>query len=167
MTVKSSGTYIFSAQGSAIAELGNPQYQFVISDVNAEDNEITFTNRETGEDFTCVLFSTDKENQYLVADGNTQFTVANLTKDGSVDYASSPMNLEGTTIELTKATVDKFAGFANRSENDGYTFIKFALDNVSGDNLFMMVLDNGIPGVPNYDVKKQPTKKNWPLCSNW
>lgn len=159
VTVKSSGTYIFSAQGSAIAELGNPQYQFVISDVNAEDNEITFTNRETGEDFTCVLFSTDKENQYLVADGNTQFTVANLTKDGSVDYASSPMNLEGTTIELTKATVDKFAGFANRSENDGYTFIKFALDNVSGDNLFMMVLDNGIPGVPNYDVKKATDKE--------
>ena len=159
VTVKSSGTYIFSAQGSAIAELGNPQYQFVISDVNAEDNEITFTNRETGEDFTCVLFSTDKENQYLVADGNTQFTVANLTKDGSVDYASSPMNLEGTTIELTKATVDKFAGFANRSENDGYTFIKFALDNVSDDNLFMMVLDNGTPGVPNYDVKKATDKE--------
>ena len=89
----------------------------MISDVNAEDNEITFTNRETGEDFTCVLFSTDKENQYLVADGNsTQFTVANLTKDGSVDYASSPMNLEGTTIELTKATVDKFAGLPTEAK---------------------------------------------------
>lgn len=160
VTVQTSGAYIFSAQGSAIAELGNPQYQFVISDVNAEDNEITFTNRETSEDFTCVLFSTDKENQYLVADGNsTQFTVANLTKDGSVDYASSPMNLEGTTIELTKATVDKFAGFANRSENDGYTFIKFALDNVSDDNLFMVVVDNGTLGSPAYDVKKATDKE--------
>ena len=160
VTVKAAGTYIFSAQGSAIAELGNPQYQFVISDVNAEDNEITFTNRETGEDFTCVLFSTDEENQYLVADGNsTQFTVANLKKDGSVEYASNAMNLEGTTIELTKATVDKFAGFANRSENDGYTFIKFALDNVSDDNLFMMVLDNGTPGAPAYDVEKATDKE--------
>lgn len=131
----------------------------MISDVNAEDNEITFTNRETGEDFTCVLFSTDEENQYLVADGNsTQFTVANLKKDGSVEYASNAMNLEGTTIELTKATVDKFAGFANRSENDGYTFIKFALDNVSDDNLFMMVLDNGT-GAPAYDVEKATDKE--------
>ena len=160
VTVKATGTYIFSAQGSAIAELGNPQYQFVISDVNAEDNEITFRNRETGGDFTCVLFSTDEKDQYLVADGNsTQFTVANLKKDGSVEYDARPMNLEGTTIELTKATVDKFAGFANRSENDGYTFIKFALDNVSDDNLFMMVLDNGTPGAPDYDVEKATDKE--------
>ena len=161
VTVKTSGTYIFSAQGSAIAELGNPQYQFVISDVNAEDNEITFTNRETGEDFTCVLFSTDEENQYLVAEesNNTQFTVANLKNDGSVEYDASPIDLAGKTIELTKATVDKFAGFANRSENDGYTFIKFALDNVSDDNLFMMVLDNGTPGAPAYDVAKATDKE--------
>ena len=43
--------------------------------------------------------------------------------------------------------------------HDGYTFIKFALDNVSDDNLFMMVLDNGTPGVPNYDVKKATDKE--------
>lgn len=158
VTVKTGTSYIFSAQGSAVATLGNPQYQFVISDVSAEDNEVTFKNRETGEAFTCVLYSTDKDNQYLVAEADKTFTIANLEKDGSVKYDAATTNFTGTTIELTAATVDKFAGFANRDENAGYTFIKFALDNASDDNLFMMVeAKNSNSG---YDVLKATDKES-------
>ena len=134
--VKTGTSYSFLAQGSAIAQLNTPQYQFVISNVNEEDKTITFTNRETGEDFVCTLYTTATENEYVIASavdvatGLTaqKFTVANLENDGSVDYAVTPMDLAGTTIQLIPATVDMYAGFANRGDNAGYTYITFAKD---------------------------------------
>ena len=48
----------FLAQGTAVANLSTPQYQFVISEVDTETNVITFTNRETKEGFTCLLDTT-------------------------------------------------------------------------------------------------------------
>lgn len=146
------GTYVAStntndalmAVGSAVAMLDAPQYQFVISDVNAEDKLVTFQNRETGTSFVCNLFSTKDENVYYVASAkkgsaNAKFAITDLEKDGSVKYISTNNELTGKTIELVAAKVDKLAGFVNRDENAGYTYIKFALDNVSNDNLYMMV----------------------------
>ncbi|WP_455634272.1 DUF6383 domain-containing protein [Parabacteroides sp.] len=148
------GTYVGSsnsyntlmAVGSAVAMPNAPQYQFVISDVNAEENLVTFKNRETGKTIVCSLFSTDDEDVYYVAkeENYMTFAITDLKKDGSVEYISNNNGLTGKTIELIPATVDKFAGFVNRDENVGYTYIKFALDNVSNDNLYMMVRnDNG------------------------
>ncbi|WP_455625892.1 DUF6383 domain-containing protein, partial [Parabacteroides sp.] len=149
------GTYVSTtnthdalmAVGSAVAMLEAPQYQFVISDVNAEDKLVTFLNRETGTSFVCNLFSTDDENVYYVASAKSgsnsaKFAITDMEKDGSVKYISTNNDLTGKTIELIAATVDKLAGFVNRDENAGYTYIKFALDNVSNDNLYMMVRED-------------------------
>ena len=162
--VKTGTTYSFLAQGSAIAQLNTPQYQFVISNVNEEDKTITFTNRETGEDFVCTLYTTATENEYVIASavdvatGSTaqEFTVANLKNDGTVDYAVRPMDLAGTTIQLIPATVDMYAGFANRGDNAGYTYITFAKDATpAAAKLYMSVVLAG----GNYKLADAATGK--------
>ena len=165
------GTYVTTtnthdqlmAVGSAVAMLDAPQYQFVISEVNAEEKLVTFLNRETGTSFVCNLFSTKDENIYYVASAksgraNAKFAITDLTKDGSVEYLSNNNELTGKTIELIAATVDKFAGFANRDENTGYTYIKFALDNVSNDNLYLMVRPTGTSTI-TYKVDESTPKE--------
>ncbi|WP_455635539.1 DUF6383 domain-containing protein [Parabacteroides sp.] len=166
------GTYVSTtnthnalmAVGSAVAMLEAPQYQFVISDVNVEDKLVTFMNRETGTSFVCNLFSTDDENVYYVASAKSgvnsaKFAITDMEKDGSVNYLTSNNELTGKTIELIAATVDKLAGFANRDENAGYTYIKFALDNVSNDNMYMMVRNVGTTTAPSYKVDKSTPKE--------
>ncbi len=131
-------TVELTAQGAAVAELSTPQFQFVISDVNVADKEITFTNRETGLNFVCQLAVTDEENQYvIVSSKKAEFKTAYLNDDEEIKYDSK--KFLDKKIELASATVDKFAGFANRDENAGYTYIKFALDNEYDDNLYVQV----------------------------
>lgn len=166
------GTYVATsdindklmAVGSAVAMLDAPQYQFVISEVNAEEKQVTFLNRETGTSFVCNLFSTKDENIYYVASAQSgsayaKFAITDLKQDGSVKYLSTNNDLTGKTIELIAATVDKFAGFSNRDENAGYTYIKFALDNVSNDNLYMMVRNTGTSTSVRYEVDKSTPKE--------
>lgn len=155
--VKSGSTFSFLAQGTAIAALNTPQYQFVISAVDTDESTITFTNRETGLGFTCTLFKTAKDGEYLVADATVSFTIANLKADGTVDYASSATDLAGTTIRLTAVTPDKYAGFANRDANAGYANITFALDDVSADKLYLAVTGAGTITVP-YTVEVATAK---------
>ena len=104
----------FLAQGTAVVNLSTPQYQFVISEVNTETNEITFTNRETKEGFTCLLDTTATVGVYNVVSitktGNadpTAVKVANLTTVGKYDFTTS-INMTGKNKAPAEFSVGAF-----------------------------------------------------------
>lgn len=133
----------FLAQGTAVANLSTPQYQFIISEVDAETNVITFTNRETKEGFTCLLDTTTTAGVYNVvsitktdnADPEA-VKVANLGTDGKYDFATT-IDMTGKTIQLIPATVDMFAGFSVRGTELDQTFITFAKDENDADRFYV------------------------------
>ena len=138
-----SSAFEFLAQGTAVADLGTPQYQFVISAVDTETNEITFTNRETKEAFTCVLDTTTTAGVYNVVSAKkagavadpTVAKAANLGIDGAYTFAD--FSMVGKTIQLIPATVDMCAGFSVRGTNLDQTFITFAKDENNADRLYV------------------------------
>lgn len=133
----------FLAQGTAVANLSTPQYQFVISEVDTETNEITFTNRETKEGFTCLLDTTTTDGVYTVVSitktGNADpkdVKVANLGTNGKYDFTTE-IDMTGKTIQLIPATVDMFAGFSVRGTELDQTFITFAKDENDADRFYV------------------------------
>ena len=126
----SAGTASLLAQGMAVADLNTPQYQFVISAVDTVANEVTFTNREIGNKFTCVLDTTANAGVYNVVATTGTVKVIVRTLDGSNQYVytTNVASLVGSTIKLTPATVDKFAGFAVRDTEKDYVRMVFAKD---------------------------------------
>ena len=58
--------YSLVAQGSAVADLNTPLYQFVISAVDTTQNIVTFRNREAGYEFNCELDTTTTAGVYYV-----------------------------------------------------------------------------------------------------
>ena len=117
------------AKGEALANnvLATPAYQFVITNVDAETNEITFRNRESGEEFTTQLFKEGESNgkaYYSMAvpedaqTTDTRFYIANVNLNNyEVEKVTTPVLFNNAQIELTESTVDEYAGFLN--EEDG------------------------------------------------
>lgn len=160
----SSGTaFEFLAQGTAVANLNTPQYQFVISAVDSDENTITFTNRETKAAFTCTLDTTTTAGVYNIVSVTTTVNnvkAANLGTDGKYTYAALTNGLKGKTIQLIPATVDKFAGFSVRGENADQTFITFAKDANNAEKLYFKVKYTPAVGVtPASVVQEEATDK--------
>ena len=133
----------FLAQGTAVANLSTPQYQFVITEVDTETNVITFTNRETKEGFTCLLDTTTTTGVYNVVSitktGNADpeaVKVATLDANGKYDFTTT-INMTSKTIQLIPATVDMFAGFSVRGTELDQTFITFAKDENDADRFYV------------------------------
>ena len=133
----------FLAQGTAVANLSTPQYQFVISEVDTETNEITFTNRETKEGFTCLLDTTTTAGVYTVVSISetndadpAEVKVATLDANGKYDFTTD-IDMTGKTIQLIPATVDMFAGFSVRGTELDQTFITFAKDENDADRFYV------------------------------
>lgn len=133
----------FLAQGTAVANLSTPQYQFVISEVDTETNEITFTNRETKEGFVCLLDTTTTAGVYNVVNitetndaDPAEVKVAALDANGEYDFTTT-IDMTGKTIQLIPATVDMFAGFSVRGTELDQTFITFAKDENDADRFYV------------------------------
>lgn len=126
----SGAAFALLAQGMAVADLNTPQYQFVISAVDTVANEVTFTNREAGNTFTCVLDTTATAGVYKVVatTGTVKVIVPTLDASNEYVYTTNVASLVGSTIKLTPATVDKFAGFAVRNAEKDYVRMAFAKD---------------------------------------
>ncbi|WP_148476076.1 DUF6383 domain-containing protein [Parabacteroides johnsonii] len=149
--VSGNSDYSLVAQGSAVADLNTPLYQFVISAVDTTNNIVTFKNREAGYEFNCELDTTATAGVYYVtgatkAAGAEQFQV--ITVDEAGEYTEeTAVGLTGKTIALIPATVDKFAGFAVRGENHDYIRLAFAKDANAG-KLYVTVDETTTPGTP-------------------
>ena len=115
LTVVTNSSEDYWANGSAIADLKTPAYEFVVSKVSGKD--ITFTNRETGKSFTAKLFKYgENENEYSIAlASTTPYKVSDIRDNGDVEEVTgATFNLEDSYIKLIRVEgVDKFDGFVN------------------------------------------------------
>ena len=147
-TRTATGNFDFVAKGEALTDadaLATPVYQFVIT--NVKDNNVTFTNRETGENFTTQLFLERTEN-------GTPIYSLNPTSDETIYIVNIKNNSYGTEInddyttklskvevELIESTADQYAGYSVIDEEDLMT-IKFARDAYSTSNLWYAAVKN-------------------------
>ena len=113
------------AKGIAIADLEAPAFQYVVTKV--EGNNVTFTNRETGADFTAQLFKEEGDDTYSLAVTTGTFDILTIQNNGDVKETKSREDLNLAWVKLTPATVDKFAGFLNVEDETKMT-LTFARD---------------------------------------
>ena len=139
----------WEAKGMALANLDYPIFQYVITSATPASDRyinVTFTNRETGQNFTAQLFPVG-ENRYSLAISNESvtntgdMTVQAYTVDtqGSNTYdvkkLGSAIDLDSDiTVELKKVEdVDNYAGFLN-VDNEEIRTLAFARDVNSTSN---------------------------------
>ena len=117
------------AQGSALAALNTPQYQFVISAIDTKTQTITFKNLETAVTFKSTLFETENDGEYklvgVATEASTNLATIEVAKDDKSDYTAN-VSLEGKVITLNAVTVDPFAGFAVKDQTSETVILKFA-----------------------------------------
>lgn len=114
----------------------DPQYQFVITDVDKEAKTVTFANRQTretvkvslykNEDGSYTVYNEDNESLYIesfdINEVNGDVKFDNYSEDHTVAY-----KLQGTKVILTPVTVeDKFASFVNRADDAGLVTFELA-----------------------------------------
>ncbi|WP_289004413.1 DUF6383 domain-containing protein [uncultured Parabacteroides sp.] len=117
------------AQGSALAALNTPQYQFVISAIDTKTQTITFKNLETAVTFKSTLFETENDGEYklvgVATEASTNLATIEVAKDDKSDYTAN-VSLEGKVITLNAVTVDPLAGFAVKDQTSETVILKFA-----------------------------------------
>ena len=140
----SSTDFQWEAKGAAISETDYPIFQFVITAVDS-DNNITFTNRETGESFTTQLFNEDGENRYSMSLSLNNVVPYTVNTAGANTYeveARIPVTANADVIiELEKIeNVDRYAGFLNVDDGEIRT-LAFARDKNDTSNKFYAVVE--------------------------
>ena len=139
------------AKGEALAQsvLNTPAYQFVITKADAKTNEITFTNRESGESFTTQLFKDGETNgtpyysMALASSSDQDFQIANVDLNNYEVTLGDVVNFNDAQIVLTKSTVDKYAGFLNEEDGKMVT-LNFGRDvNSTSNRLYAYVDGDG------------------------
>ena len=133
------------AKGEALADaeaLATPAYQFVITSVNG--NDVTFTNRETGQEFSAKLFDEGEQNGSTVyslaattTSDNKTIEVVNIKSNsyGTEINTAYSLTLNDVEIQLIESEVDQYAGFLTVEENELQT-IKYARDANTTSNLW-------------------------------
>ncbi|WP_251966967.1 DUF6383 domain-containing protein [Parabacteroides sp. AD58] len=148
------GKYLFTpayapdtayAKGAKFVDPTAPEAQYIITDVDLDDNNITFENRANKAYSFTAKFYQEADGVYSMAikNGASQktFTDLNVDKDGNIVVASTE-DLHTQWVKLTPVTVDMFAG-AWDVDNLTEVTMSFARDDKSTSNrLFVMVKDN-------------------------
>ena len=129
------------AKGIAIADLEAPAFQYVVTKVDG--NNVTFTNRETGEDFTAQLFKEDGDDTYSLAlTTDPHFYLTSINNKGDIEVEATASDLHLAWVKLTPVTVDKFAGFLNVEDETKMT-LTFARDlDPTSNKLYPVVKTN-------------------------
>ena len=102
------------AKGAKFVDLGTPETQFVITDVNTDDNSLTFTNRANNKQSLTVKLYEEADGVYSIAvaeadQANDNFTVISVDNNGNLNEGET-LDIHGMWAKITPATVDKFAG---------------------------------------------------------
>ena len=100
---KGDNGFQWEAKGAAIYDETFPIFQYTITAVS-DNNEVTFTNRETGQNFTAQLFAVEgNENRYYMAIKDINNSDAD---DTNADFKVQPYTVENKTntyaVETTK-----------------------------------------------------------------
>ena len=160
----------YEAKGAAIVDKDYPAFQWVITRAKAEEEgskpwkytEITFTNRETGEQFTTKLFNETAagENCYSLSKSDLTITPFTVNTQSANTYVAEqlkdvPYNAN-IIIKLEPVeTVDQYAGFL-KVDNKTIRTLAFARDkNDTSNKLFAAVKygEDGNPASLNDDDK--------------
>ena len=150
LTVGKAGgsSFQWEAKGAAIAEEDFPIFQFVITKVDENTNEVTFTNRETGEDLTTQLFRENGTNRYSMSVNFpvVPYTVTTASANTYEVEAQNAVNYNPNIIvELNRLdNVDQYAGFLN-IDNESIRTLAFARDKNDTSNKFYTIVgdENG------------------------
>ena len=122
--------YVWVAKGSMISDETMPSFQYTITAVT-DDKEVTFTNRETNQDFTVKLFEEGTNRYSLAFVGGSAINVqpVNVTRNSyGVEKVGTPLDInEDIIVELKKVTPNEYAGFLN-VDNESVRTIRFARD---------------------------------------
>jgi len=182
------GNLNFVAKAKVLVTEKAPAYQWVITEVN--NNDVTFTNRETEESFTAKLFPVEGQaDTYELAvnrvnDYNgTAAAEASEVNDTNVapiyvdqntyneTQGSISAKLDKLVIELKPVEVDPYAGFLNVDDKTLVT-MAFARDNNETSNKWYAAVnedlklcadDNNIFSIPNYFVNESSEAAQWQL----
>ena len=156
--------YTLVAQGSDLIDTKLPQYQFAITDVNTDNQKVTFTNIETGENFTTQLYATDVENQYKLVGISNDVFVAHEDAKNITKYESKSMN--DMVVELDSVEVDPYAGFFQKGidNNEPYR-LAFATNPTTDVKWYVAVDENNdkkttISETRSLQVVFEPVLKN-------
>ena len=100
---KGDNGFQWEAKGAAIYDETFPIFQYTITAVS-DNNEVTFTNRETGQNFTAQLFAVEgNENRYYMAIKDINGSTGD---DTNADFKVQPYTVENKTntyaVETTK-----------------------------------------------------------------
>ena len=144
--------YEWIAKGSVLTDTDAPESQFVITAVDA-DNNITFTNRETGKSIEVQLFN--EEGCYSVAEKaqNTTKEITPVTintntyavtKNDAVDLDQSLIVLEPVS------SVDQYAGFLNVDDKSEVTLAYARDNNITSNKYYTSIKNTGTISAPVY-----------------
>ena len=156
LTVGSDGSnWKWEAKGAAITDTDFPVFQFVITAVD-KDNNVTFTNRETGFKFTTQLFPEEGTNRYSLATDDieliTPYTVNTTSANTYEVKALKDVPFDSDiVVELTRMdNVDQYAGFLN-IDNESIRTLAFARDKNDTSNKLYSIVDNSYKNNSWYD----------------
>ena len=158
LTVGSNGSsFQWEAKGAAITDTDFPVFQFVITAVD-KDNNVTFTNRETGFSFTTQLFPEEGTNRYSLATDDIASVIpytVNTTSANTYEVQSRPSVPfdSDIVVELTRMdNVDQYAGFLN-IDNESIRTLAFARDkNDTSNKYYALVSDDTDNGWNDYNL---------------
>ncbi|WP_455636943.1 DUF6383 domain-containing protein [Parabacteroides sp.] len=129
-----------------------PAYQWAITDINVNTQDVTFTNRETNQAFTTKLFPVEgKANVYELAlsevNASEETSGVNVTpvyvdqNTYKETKGNELANLDKLTVELKQVEYDSYAGFLKGADKNLVT-MAFARDNYETSNkLYAAVSD--------------------------
>ena len=139
------GKYLFTpayapatayAKGAKFVDPTAPEAQYIITDVDLENNNITFENRANKSYSFTAKFYQEADGVYSMAieggAGVSQFTDLNVDEDGDIN-ATPNLDLHTQWVKLTQVSVDKFAG-AWDVDNLTEVTMSFARDDKSTSN---------------------------------
>ena len=144
---KAAGSYLtdfntkFYAKGDVLADLDAPEFQYLITKVSG--NEVTFTNRATGQSLVTKLFDEGDDVYSFASTTAGKYDVLDLDRSNSVVTSYANQNLNGAYIQLLPVlSVDKFYGFLDVANETPVT-LAFARDNAPTSNTMYPTINTG------------------------
>ena len=149
------GKYLFTpayeekayAKGAKFVDPTAPEAQYIITDVDLDNNNITFENRANKAYSFTAKFYQEADGVYSMAiksDEIATTTVTDLSLQANGDLkAETPVKMHTQWVKLTQVSVDKFAG-AWDVDNLTEVTMSFARDEESTSNrLFTTLAEDG------------------------
>ena len=148
LTVGYQSGLVLSAVEDINAE--DPLFQFVITSIDADNNKVTFANRQADKNFEAQLYE-NEDGSFTVYASNDLFISTvdeDNTENGVVTFKQG--SLLNTKVILTEVNVeDKFATFVNRSEGAGLVTFELA-KNIDDTPAYYVGIEKDQDDEPDY-----------------